>query len=230
MQSLLSELCWNILTLFECHDISFLPPSFLCLLVSPCFVIKRLLFPLKIMLRGHCWEISVKQHMQKHMHCLVSQKEQCWVFVARSQGSFPKRLKADSSGTDFHCTVQSCELKNLSYTSTYLIRMVSLSSFSQMLQWKIDKKKPVMQHLGLVHIQSSWSSSTQDMSRLGLGCKFWWDGLVGCIFTTETGKTNHLWLYSKSEDITWFSTITLDNKAMFLSSFRLWSWTGVCSC
>lgn len=107
-----------------------------------------------------------------------------------SRGSFPKCLRADSNGTNFHCTVQSCELtKNLILTSTFLIRMVCISTVVQGPKFCSGKtatlikflpnvavgntveKRLLMSHLGLVHIQSSWPSSTQDISRLGLGCK-----------------------------------------------------------
>lgn len=129
-----------------------------------------------------------------------------------SRGSLPKRLKADSSGTDYRCAVQSCELSKESYNHKCISDTYGMyfycSTRCYFLQWKNRKsylvstkcccgkwreKKRLMSCFGLVHIQSSWPSSTQDISRLGLGCKLGWDGLVGCVFTAETGKTRHLW-------------------------------------
>lgn len=101
----------RITTLRESGDTLLSPPSRLFLLVSPLFIIKRLLFPLKMILsKGHCGEICDAAHAEAHALFGFTKGAMLNVCVCKSRGSIPKRLKADRSGTDPLCHVQSCEL------------------------------------------------------------------------------------------------------------------------
>lgn len=159
-------------------------------------------------------------HTQKHMHCTWAHKrnnaEYAWLRVTRFLFQRGWRQTAAELTFAVLCGHLNWLNMNLLFTSTHLRWMVCISAVVQgtefcsgktttlfysssywMLPWEMEIK--LLSGLGLVHIQSSWPSSTQDISRLGLGCKLWWDGLAGCIFTTKTGKLYHLWLQVRGD-------------------------------
>lgn len=197
------------MTLRVSRNVSFPSPSCLCLLSSPCFMMKRMLFPLKIiLLEGNCWEISVMQHMQNHLHCVWSHKrnnaEYVWLRVTRL-------LSKEAEGwqqwnrLSLYCPVTWTNRGILNSLIHIGHVWYVFLPWYWVLQWKNHKaprvsaecyggKQTKLLIVGLVPIQSSWPCSTQDISRPGLRCKHWRDGLVGRILTTTTGKIWILWL------------------------------------
>lgn len=136
MQSLLSELCWNLSWYSKSLRVSFPPPSCLCLLVSPCFIIKQLLFPLKIILLGDIVGKSLWCNTCKSA-CIVyglTKGTMLSMCGCVSRGSFSKEAEGQTA-VELTFAVLSSHVNqlnpNLIFTSTHLVRMVCISTVVQ---------------------------------------------------------------------------------------------------